>query len=141
MNAILVLILRTLLLLFAYGFIGWVFYTIFVDLRQTIGQKDQKSIPPIILIANIENTSYEHRYIQPEIVIGRDPTCDLLFDQETISLRHCKLFYQNKQWWVVDINSTNGTYLNNSLVESATVLTDDDTLRLGTINIEVSINQ
>jgi pSer/pThr/pTyr-binding forkhead associated (FHA) protein len=140
MNAILVLILRSLLLIFAYGFIGWIIYTLYVELRQMSGQKDQSSIPPIILIANIDNASYEHRYIQTEIIIGRDPTCDLILDQETISLRHCKLFHQNKQWWTVDMNSTNGTYLNNSLVESATVLTDDDTLRLGTINILISIN-
>ncbi len=141
MIAILVLILRSLLLLFAYGFIGWVIYTLYVDLRQTIGQKDQISIPPIILIANIDNATFEHSYIQPEIIIGRDPTCDLILDQETISFRHCKLFHQNKQWWVVDLNSTNGTYLNNSLVESATVLTDDDALRLGSISIVISINK
>lgn len=141
MNAILVLILRILLLLFGYGFIGWVIYTLYVDIRQFTSQKEQKSIPPIILIANNDNSSYENRYIQPEIIIGRDPTCDLILDQETISLRHCKLFHQNKQWWAVDINSTNGTYLNNSLVESATVLTDDDILRLGSINIVVSINK
>lgn len=52
---------------------------------------------------------------------------------DTVSSKHCKIIYQNSQYFLCDLNSTNGTFLNknrlapNTLVE----LHDGDTVRLG----------
>ena len=141
MSAILVFSLRLLLVLLLYTFLGWMVYTIFNDLKMDSSQKTKQAIPPIILEAQIENEKSERRFRQIEIILGRDPSVDFPLNNETISLKHCKISYHNKQWWLEDLESTNGTYLNNEPVKTETIITSGDQLRLGKVEIIVSIDQ
>lgn len=140
MNAILVFVLRLVLVLFSYIFLAWIVYTIFTDLRSGISHKENKIVPLIILEAQIENENLTKRFRQKEIILGRDPSADFPLKNETISLRHCKISYHNKQWWVEDLESTNGTSLNNDPIKKETILTNDDKLLLGKVEILIRIN-
>jgi pSer/pThr/pTyr-binding forkhead associated (FHA) protein len=141
MSAILVFSLRLLLVLLSYTFLGWMIYTIFTDLKMDSSQKTKQAIPPIILEAQIEEEKSKRRFRQKEIFLGRDPSVDFPLNNETISLRHCKISHNNKQWWVKDLESTNGTYLNNEPVKTETIITNGDQLRLGKVEILITINQ
>jgi pSer/pThr/pTyr-binding forkhead associated (FHA) protein len=103
-------------------------------------QKTKQAIPPIILEAQIEEEKSKRRFRQKEIFLGRDPSVDFPLNNETISLRHCKISHNNKQWWVKDLESTNGTYLNNEPVKTETIITNGDQLRLGKVEILITIN-
>ncbi len=141
MNAILVFLFRLVLVIFSYIFLAWIVYTVFADLKNNIKIKKEKNIPPIILISQIEDEKLTKRFRQAEIILGRDPTADFPLKDETISLRHCKISYHNKQWWVEDLASTNGTSLNNDPIKRETILTNDDQLLLGKLEVLVRINQ
>lgn len=141
MSAILVFALRIILVLLSYTFMGWMIYTIFTDLKIDSSQKTKQTIPPIILETQIEDEKSKRRFQQLEIILGRDPSVDFPLNNETISLRHCKISHHNKQWWVEDLESTNGTYLNDEPVKTETIITNGDQLRLGKVEIIVSINQ
>lgn len=141
MSAILVFSLRLLLVLLSYTFLGWMIYTVFTDLKMDSSQKSKQAIPPIILEAQIEEEKSKRRFRQKEIFLGRDPSVDFPLNNETISLRHCKISHNNKQWWVKDLESTNGTYLNNEPVKTETIITNGDQLRLGKVEILITINQ
>lgn len=141
MNAILALILRGLLLTITYVFVGWIGYTILKDLRSLFGTQTEPTAPTIFLRSSINQEPIEMDFSKPEIILGRDPDCEFTIPDETISLRHCKLSYHHKQWWANDLNSTNGTFLNQDLIESAVILTDSDVLRLGNVSIIIQINQ
>jgi hypothetical protein len=54
-------------------------------------------------------------------VMGRDPTSDLFIDNSDVSWRHCLLDIQASGLSMLDLNSTNGTYLNGKLVQTAHV--------------------
>lgn len=41
-------------------------------------------------------------------VVGRAPTCDIVIDHPTVSRRHCLISFQEGQWCIRDLNSTNG---------------------------------
>lgn len=140
MNAILAFLLRLFLTLLCYIFVGWIGYTIYLDLRGGIRGREKVTIPPITLVAKINQEDSERRFKKSEILLGRDHACDFSLDDVAISLRHCKLSFHHKQWWAEDLESTNGSYLNNSLIESAIVLTDGDELRLGHSAISIKIN-
>jgi pSer/pThr/pTyr-binding forkhead associated (FHA) protein len=140
MNEILVLILRVLLILLSYLFIGWISYTIFKDLQTTILGRKQPIIPMIEITAIIDQTTYERRFKIPEVILGRDPACDFPLNDNTISLRHCKLSFHDKQWWAEDLDSTNGSFLNENLITNPVVLTNQDKLRLGQINLSIIID-
>ena len=49
-------------------------------------------------------------------VIGYHPDCDIRIDHETVSGMHCRLKRLSGHWQVVDLKSTNGTYVNGNRV-------------------------
>jgi len=140
-NAVIVFILRLILILLSYVFIGGVVYVIFLDLRRSMHEKMTAPLPPLTLHAELEGTTVDKTITTQEVIIGRDPACDVYINDETISLRHCKLFFHHKQWWVEDLLSTNGSYLNETRIETPIVLTDGDSLQLGLVHISLIFNE
>lgn len=41
-------------------------------------------------------------------VVGRDPECDIVIEHPTVSRRHCVMTFQDGQWRIQDLQSTNG---------------------------------
>jgi hypothetical protein len=68
------------------------------------------------------------------IVLGRSSSCQLVFDDDTVSRRHAELVLRDGAWHVVDLGSSNGTYVNGRRVNDAEVRAGDE-LTLGTSRI------
>ncbi len=65
--------------------------------------------------------------------IGRDPSNKLSFPDETfISRHHCTITYQKYQYVIKDLNSANGTYVNDVKIKE-TVLRDGDIIQIGAL--------
>ncbi|MCS6799186.1 MAG: GGDEF domain-containing protein [Myxococcota bacterium] len=64
------------------------------------------------------------------IVIGRSSRCELQFDQEAVSRTHCRLDKVGPSWVLRDLGSTNGTYVNDELIDE-TRLRDGDLIKVG----------
>lgn len=136
MNGIIAFILRIVLISLSYFFLGWIIFTIFKDLKQHLRKTKAFSQKPIVLSVD----GKERRFHITEIILGRDPACDFPLIDDAISLRHCKLIFHHNQWWVEDLDSTNGSYLNDSLIKAPIVLTNGDLLKLGHIAISIKFN-
>lgn len=54
----------------------------------------------------------EVRIEKPLVFVGRDPACDIVVDDITVSKRHMKLEYVDGQLHVEDLESTNGLKVN-----------------------------
>ncbi|MBD3351579.1 MAG: TIR domain-containing protein, partial [Candidatus Lokiarchaeota archaeon] len=69
-----------------------------------------------------------------EVVIGRKPIpgvdLDLSFDLQ-VSRQHAILFYDLGTWWLQDLESKNGTFVNNKEISKPTELYPDDILIIG----------
>ncbi len=71
---------------------------------------------------------------QEEWLIGRDAQCQLPIDEPVLSRQHAKLV---KKWGGVviqDLNSKNGTFVNNDRIEEK-LLRDGDKIMLGTVKL------
>jgi DNA-binding winged helix-turn-helix (wHTH) protein len=68
-------------------------------------------------------------------IIGRDPRSEIWLDDESVSRRHAVITVQDEATRVRDLDSTNGTFLNRSPLESAAVLQDGDVLRVGALRL------
>lgn len=141
MNAILTLTLRGILLVLAYLFVGWIGIIIFKDLRSRITGKSEIKAPLITIKGQDDWDSIEKQFVKPEIIFGRDLDSDIIVPDETISIRHCKITYHHKQWWANDLNSTNGSFLNENPIDSPVIITNGDELRLGNVSFSININQ
>jgi hypothetical protein len=47
-----------------------------------------------------------------ELVIGRHPTCDVVLAGPAVSRRHARLRFRDGSWVLQDLDSTNGTWVN-----------------------------
>lgn len=64
--------------------------------------------------------------------LGRSATNDIVVDDGKVSRRHALIHKQDDaEYWVIDLGSGNGTYLNGRRVTQPTKLGDGDTLALG----------
>jgi two-component system cell cycle response regulator len=66
------------------------------------------------------------------VTIGRSSECDVRIDGEGISRRHARLSETPDGWFVEDLDSVNGTFVNDVGVNRSR-LRDGDFLRLGTV--------
>lgn len=64
------------------------------------------------------------------VVLGRSRECDVRIDDPNVSRRHAELRQEGATYWLVDLDSTNGTQLNGRKITRAK-LADGDRLRLG----------
>jgi diguanylate cyclase (GGDEF)-like protein len=64
------------------------------------------------------------------LVLGRSSKCDIQIDQESVSRAHTKIINTGKSIRIRDLGSTNGTYVNDELIEER-VLADGDLIKIG----------
>jgi len=75
-----------------------------------------------------EITSY---YLsRAEVTAGKAPGNDLQLDDKTISRKHCKFVRQGDTYKLVDLGSTNGSYVNGQRIEEK-VLEEGDNIAIG----------
>lgn len=126
-----VLLLRILMVVALYTFLGWMIYTLWSDLRFHSQILSRRKTPPLTILMENDPEAEKRSFSQNEIIIGRESSCDIPLTDSVISGRHARLVYRNLHWWVEDLMSTNGTYLNDERVESPAILIHGDELRIG----------
>jgi len=132
MLGVIVLILRLLLVIALYAF---VFLALFIIWRNMVLEShlvDGKQLP----IITLESSGLEperFRFKQREIWVGRSPSCDLSLREKSISAKHARLFFKNRQWWLTDLDSTNGTFLNGERISEPVVVVKGDIIRIGSM--------
>ena len=64
------------------------------------------------------------------MIVGRHRSCDLIFTDDTISGRHCKIDQTPEGYVIEDLGSSNGTFINGKRIETSQ-LNDNDSVVLG----------
>jgi len=132
MTAILVLILRFALAIALYTFLGWVLSILWQEVKQQGELLASQKKPVIKVLAKLESgKEVQQRYSQTEVTIGRDPNCDFPILDEAISAHHARVSFHHSQWWLEDLNSTNGTFIGKSKVSVPVVLIASDEFKCG----------
>ena len=140
MSAPFVLVLRVLLALSLYAFLGWTLFTIWRELRSQGTLLAARKVPGINLTVQIDKQPAVQRYFtQSEILLGRDAHCDLPMKDTTVSVRHARLSHHHGQWWLEDLGSTNGTKLNKDKVSIPTVVINGDVIKCGKASISIKL--
>lgn len=141
MIATVVLALRLALAIALYAFLGWALYTLLQGLRQ---QGNKLSAPirlGITFYIRIEagRESSKH-FSQHEIILGRDTHCDLSVMDEAMSAHHARITHHHGQWWLEDLNSTNGTFLNQERLTTPAVIITGDEFKCGSTMLSIRID-
>lgn len=76
-------------------------------------------------------------YLTPLAVLGRHPDCDIAVDDTSVSAEHAEITANGSGWWIRDLGSTNGTFINGSEVTFPTQLRTGDILQCGRVKFRV----
>jgi pSer/pThr/pTyr-binding forkhead associated (FHA) protein len=75
--------------------------------------------------------------LKDSITLGRAATCDLALSDTYVSNVHARIFLKDGGWWLEDLGSTNGTYMNRAKVATPTPIGPGDEIRLGKATLEL----
>jgi pSer/pThr/pTyr-binding forkhead associated (FHA) protein len=139
MSAIILLIVRILMATALYLFIGWIIYTIWIDLNRKDVNLENVGVPSITLKFMDQQSEKIEFFTRAVVTLGRDLTCDCIIYDKAVSARQARLSFHHNQWWVEDLDSTNGTFLNQDRVTQPTVIITDDQITCGGTMIAVQI--
>ncbi len=68
---------------------------------------------------------------QPQMLIGRDPACDIVISDAEVSRRHARVLISGDTCILEDLGSTNGTFVNGRRISAPHELRPGDTIMMG----------
>jgi len=74
---------------------------------------------------------------QPEVIIGREPECQIRIGSSDVSRRHCQLFITDEGIKIRDLGSQNGTIVNDLAIEGEVLLNPGDEIRVGPMIFQI----
>jgi hypothetical protein len=132
--SILLLILRMLIAIALYAFLIILLRFLWLDLRS---HREGVSQPPPAYLLTLEGVELEPAYpLEAVNLLGRAGDNTITLNDPTVSAYHARLSYQNRQWWLEDLGSRNGTQVNEIFVTEPLVVTYGDEIRFGQVRMQ-----
>lgn len=88
------------------------------------------SMPATLLVIDGEGQGQRHVLDRTPFTIGRAPECDLTLSSAGISRLHSRIERSYGQYTLIDMESTNGTFVNDQRLYGTHVLNHGDLIRL-----------
>ena len=66
-----------------------------------------------------------------DMILGRQPDVDLRLDAREVSRRHARITCAGKQYYLEDLGSSNGTFINSTRLQGKIELNEQDQIRIG----------
>jgi len=137
--AVVVLVARLALVGVIYVFLFVVVRSLYRDLRSAgqpaVARKPVRTTGiPHLTVLTAGKTKYapgKMLRVRSPLVLGRDATCDITIEDEWVSGQHLRIVQTHLGWQAQDLNSTNGTRINNVRLRGTVVLKHGDVLDLG----------
>ncbi len=126
----LILTLRLLLTGLLYGFLVLTLYVIWRDLKAHT-QEESSPYESATLVAETPATTDQRVALRPVTAIGRGSDNHLIVDDPFASANHAIVAWREDRWWLEDLNSHNGTYLNGVRIDKPHPLTSGDRIAIG----------
>jgi pSer/pThr/pTyr-binding forkhead associated (FHA) protein len=139
-------VLQFLFLAVLYLFVYRTVRAVVVDVRGTQATPPPREpsrkggkgkVPRAIAVMGERGRKVETVPLDGTIQIGRAEACQIQVSDTYVSSFHARVFNRDGAWYVEDLGSTNGTYLNQQRVTSPTVLRVGDRLRVGKTTMEL----
>lgn len=138
MSGLILLGLRILAAIALYAFLGWALYLLWQSLRRDSLAVSSRHVTPLeLLVDSPEEENNLLHFTSSDVVIGRDIDCECKLTHGTVSARHARLTFHHSQWWLDDLQSTNGTKLNGEALQTPTVVVNGDTIKCGETTVKV----
>jgi pSer/pThr/pTyr-binding forkhead associated (FHA) protein len=86
----------------------------------------QPTPAPLLVIRRQDSSVTQLEWNKPVLTLGRDGANDIIIDHPLASRRHARLERDESGYFVHDLDSTNGTYVNGDRIEGVHMLRNQD---------------
>ncbi len=143
-------VLRYFLLGLLWLFFLYAIRMVYVEIRRS--RSERQATPIVPTVGSDQPVPLKLRIVDPpqrrgrmfdlgeEVTLGRSPGCAVpLEDDSFTSSVHARVFYRGGEFWLEDLGSTNGTWLNDERLSDGPMrLQRGDRLKVGSTTLEVT---
>ena len=129
------ILFKYIFIIIIYLFIFSIIRLIYLDIR-SIKAVELDGSAYLKLINRIDSLPYkmkEHYSIDEELTLGRNTDNEIYIKDPFVSKKHLKIVEDEGEYYLEDLESANGTYLNKEKVEDVVRLGKGDIIKVGNI--------
>ena len=149
-------VLRIVFLILLYFFVFRAIRSAYVDLRVAspkprpkpagppgrtkgrAGDGGQAGKPPkVVVVLDDKGAKLATHPLGEQLQIGRADACQIQLSDTYASQFHARIYGQNGSWYVEDLGSTNGTYVNQRRITAPVEIRAGDRVRVGKTTLEL----
>jgi pSer/pThr/pTyr-binding forkhead associated (FHA) protein len=146
--ALVLTILKVVFLALLYLFIARSIRVIYLDLvgprvpragksAPAAAPRRKKTQPKELVVTEADGAPRTYPMTQEALQIGRSESCQVVLQDTYASQMHARVYPKDGEWFVEDLGSTNGTYLNRVKVSHPAPVGPGDEIRIGKTSLEV----
>jgi pSer/pThr/pTyr-binding forkhead associated (FHA) protein len=105
--------------------------------KPTKPAKGKRGMPSVLVVTAGALSGTSVRLGEAAVTMGRAQDSTIVLDDDYVSSRHARVFPRDGQWFVEDMGSTNGTYLDRTKVIAATPVKIGVPIRVGKTVVEL----
>jgi FHA domain len=144
-------VLKIVFLALLYFFVFRAIRSIVLDLRwarpraepgrppapSATGRVARGKTPKSIVVMDERGSKVGTHRLDSNVQIGRADACQIQLSDTYVSQFHARIFRRDGAWFVEDLGSTNGTYLNQRRITTPSELHAGDRLKVGKVLLEL----
>lgn len=135
MFEILSMVLRYVFIVIIYLFLLNIIRLIYLDIR-SIDTSTTKDVSYLKLLNRMDQLDFKMKEYYPilgELTVGRGSRNDVLIRDKVVSKNHMRIFYDGGYYYLEDLKSANGTFLNGEQIRDTIEIRDGDIISVGLI--------
>ena len=132
-------LLSALFLLLFFGVIGWLIYRD-IKLQTSTASRDHRVLGSLRVVETPEQNMRELTFpLYSETWIGRAASNAVVLDDAYTSNQHALVRRRAGQWWLEDLESRNGTLLNDIPLNAPAIVTSGDVFTIGQTSLLIQL--
>jgi len=141
----LIFVLRILLSLILYAFLALAFWVIWRDLQATRakGEARARDRPALVVVASGDTDLLpgDRLPLLPVTTLGRALANTIVLADSFASAEHARLTQRDGRWWLTDLNSRNGTFLNEVRLQpdEPALVAEGDLIGVGSVRLQIRL--
>ena len=140
---VVIFIIRLLLTMLLYVFLGAVLFVLWRDLRVStdVPAAVQERKAKLVVLNACDGLEPGTAFsLQPFTTLGRSAANAIVVPDTFASAEHALVSWRGGQWWLEDLGSRNGTRLNGEAVSAPTVLSAGDAILIGQVQFRFQLS-
>ena len=131
-------VLRLIFLAMLYAFLWMVVRALVRDLRAA-AREPTAELGRLLIVASPSGEPAAGAAFALDAItsLGRDVNNSIVLDDEFVSTTHAALTYRGRAWYVEDLGSTNGTFVNGSQVDGLAPIAFGDEIQVGQVRLRL----